>query len=263
MTAVDTTDYRVTLPRVIRGEWVRLRGQRSIWWVTGLSVAVPILVITVWALNQSPASARRFDEADAVLGSVTSSIFETLVLFALLGALVGTNEYETRTITTTMAAIPKRWPVVVAKAVLVAAISAAASLVALFAGFAIASTLVPTSTPVGLGEPGIFGALLGTVLFQVSAAVISLAIAVVMRSSIGAIAGAFGFLYVVPGAINLLPLAPVQFFASTFPGPASESLTSLVHSPSQLSYGPSVIAVLAWTAAWFGIAVYSVQKRDV
>ncbi|WP_411699044.1 ABC transporter permease [Conyzicola sp.] len=263
MTGTETTEYRVTLPRVIRGEWVKLRGQRSIRWVIALAVVVPLLAIAIWALTQSPASPRRFDEVDVVLGSVTSSIFETLVLFTLLGALVGTNEYETRTITTTMAAIPRRWPVVVAKAVVVAAISAAVSLIVLFSGLGIASLIVPTSAPVGLADPGVVAALLGTALFQTSAAVISLAIALVLRSSIGAIAGTFGFLYVVPGVFNILPLTPVQFFASTFPGPASGSLTALVDAPGQLPYGASVVAVLVWTVVWFGIALLTTEKRDV
>jgi len=263
MTSTDTTDYRVTLPRVIRGEWVKIRGQRSIWWTTGLSATVPLLVIAVWSLNQAPASSQRFDEVDAVLGSVTSSIFETLVLFVLLGAIVGTNEFDTRTITTTVAAVPKRWPVVVAKAIVVAALSTGLSLIVLFAGFVIASAIVPTSTPIGLGEPGVVAALLGTALFQTSAAVISLAIALVLRSSIGAIAGTFGFLYVIPGAINIVPLTPFQSFASTFPGPASDSLIALAAPADHLPYGAAVVAVLLWTAVWLGIALLTTAKRDV
>ena len=263
MSTVNGRDYRVTLPRVVRGEWVRLRGQRSILWVVTLSVAVPLLAITIWSLTQTPATDRRFDEVDVVLGSVTSSLFETLVLLTLLGALVGTNEYETRTIATTMAAIPKRWPVVVAKALVVAAIAALVSLIVLFSGFAIASSIVPTSAPVGLTDPGVIKALLGTALYQTSVAVISLAVALVLRSSIGAIAGTFGFLYVVPGAFNIIPLAPFRVFASTFPGPASGSLTSLIDVPDQLSYGPAVLAVVLWTAVWFSIAVLTTTKRDV
>jgi len=72
-----------------------------------------------------------------------------------------------------MAAFPKRWPVVVAKVVIVAVIAGLIGLVVLFSGFAIASAIVPTSTPVGLTEPGVFAALLGRALFQTSAAVIT------------------------------------------------------------------------------------------
>lgn len=263
MNASTTSAARVSLGGVVRGEWIKARGLRSIWWVVVLSIVVPLLVIVVWALNATPTSASASAEADAVLGSVTSSIFETLVLFVLLGALVGTSEYETRTITTTMAAVPRRWPVVVAKSVVVAAIALVVSAIVLPLGVLIAAALVPTTASIGFGAPGILSAIAGTALFQVSAAVIGVNLGLILRSSIGAIAGTFGFLYVLPGAINLVPLTPFEKFADTFPGPASDALTALIAPADALPYGTAAVAVLAWTAVWLAVALWVVRQKDV
>lgn len=254
---------RVTLARVVRGEWIKLRGQRSTWWVLALSVVIPLLAIVIFAVNAAPASPERFSETDAVLGSVTSSIFETLVLFVLLGAFIGTNEYETRTITTTMAAVPRRWPVVIAKVVVTATVTAVVSLVVLLIGLLIASAIVPTSTPVGLTDEGMLPALLGTALFEVCTAVIGLGAALLLRSSIGAVAVTFGFLYVVPAAINEIPLAAAKLFSLTFPGPASDRLTALADTPDHLPYPVAAVALLLWTAVWVLVSVLVVRRRDV
>lgn len=254
---------RASLAGVIRGEWVKLLGVKSTKWVVALSIGVPLLAIAIWALNANPASSSAFDESNAVLGSVTSSIFETLVLFVLFGALVGTSEYETRTISTTMAAIPRRWPVVVAKTVVVGVTTLAISLIVLPLGFFIASALVPTTSPVSLTEPAMIGALLGTVLFQVSAAVISLQVGLVLRSNIGAIALTFGFIYVLPGTINIVTLPAFQAFGHSFPGPASDSITALSTPAGGLPYAAAAIAIVIWTAVWFGASLFATKRRDV
>lgn len=263
MTAAPHTATGVTLPRVIRSEWIKLRGQRSSWWVLSLSVAVPLLAIVAWGVNAAPASPSPVDQADAVLGTVTSSVFEVLVLFVLLGSLVGTSEFESRTITTTMAAVPRRWPVVLAKLIVVACVAAAIALVVVLLGFLIAGAMVSTTSPVGLGEPGILPALLGTVLFEVCAAMIAVCVALVLRSSLASVAATFGFLYIVPSVLNALPVAAMKDFAHTFPGLASDSLTALAPPVGGLPYGAAAIAVLAWTALWVVIALLVTRRRDV
>lgn len=256
-------ESRTSFFGVLRGEAISLSGVRATWWLIILSVAVPLLVITVWALNATPASTDAVAQADAVIGSVTSSVFETLVLFVLFGALAGTRPYETRTITIILAAVPRRWPVFAAKALLVGVGSLVVGLVVLTLGFFIAAAIVPTETAVSLNTPGVVGAIVGTALFQTSAAIISLCLATILRSSIGAIASTFGFAYVVPGALGLISLPPVTFLASTFPGPASQTLMSLAVPPSSLPYGPAAVAIIVWTALWIAAAIVTLQRRDV
>ncbi len=260
---IPTGRARATIGGAIASEWIKLRGVRSTWWIVSLSIAVPLLAIAIWALNATPASTSAFDESNAVLGSVTSSIFETLVLFVLFGALVATSEYDTRTITTTLAAVPRRWPVVLAKATVVATSTLVLSLVVLTLGFVIAAALVPTTTPVMLAEPGVMAALLGTALVEVSAALISLFLGLILRSSIGAIAATFGFFYVVPGVINLISLPPFQLLGHSFPGPASDSLTALTAPTGALPYPVAAVTVILWTAIWLGIGIVLTRRRDI
>lgn len=238
-------------------------GQRSSWWIIGLTLIVPVLATLIWAANTSPASDSRLDEIDAVVGSTTSSIFEALVLLVLFGALIASNEFDTRTITTTFAAVPRRWPVIVAKAILVFGISGIVAVVINFVGFLLSAAVTDTSSLVTIGDGGVVAALLGTALFEASAATIALCVALVIRSNLGAVAGAFGFLYVIPGAINLIPLDPVHLFVDTFPANASDGLISVVPDPSNLPSGAAVVAIIAWTLIWVGIAILVVRRRDV
>ncbi|MBC6496688.1 ABC transporter permease [Microbacterium sp. 4-7] len=263
MSTSNTSTSRASITGAIKGEWIKLFGMRSNRWLIALAIIVPLLAIVIWALNANPASSSSFDESNAVLGSVTSSLFEALVLFVLFGALVGTSEYDTRTISTTMVAVPRRWPIVVAKAVVVAVTTATVSIVVLLVGFLLASVIVPTSAPVTLAEPGLIPALAGTALFQVCAALISLFLGITVRSSIGAIAGAFGFFYVIPGVINLVSIPAIQAFGHSFPGPASDSLTVLTAPAGGLPYGVAAIALVLWTGIWLLIALRVTTRRDV
>lgn len=252
-----------TLPRVVRGEWVKLRGLRATWWLLGLILVLPPLISFLWALNVPPASSARLAELDAVVGAVTSSLAEALVLLVLFGTHVAAHEFESRTITTTMAAIPRRWPVVVAKVVVVLVATLVVALASVFVSFFICAAVIPTGSPVGFGDPGILGVILGCVLYQSTTAVIALCAALVIRSRLGAIALTFGFLYVLPGALNLIPLVATQTLSHTFPGPASSALTSVVPDVGQLDYGASVVSIVAWTTVWIVSAIVATQRRDV
>lgn len=247
----------------IRSEWIKFRGVRSTWWIIALAIVVPLLAITVWAANRGPLSTSTFDETNAVLGATTSSLFESLVLFVLLGSLIGTSEYETRTISTTMAAVPRRWPVLVAKTVVVAVTVLVVSLIVLTLGFLLSAALIPTSAPVPLTAPGVMGALIGAAIFQLSAALISLYLGLALRSSIGAIAATFGFFYLVPGVINLVSLPAFQAFGHSFPGPASDSLIALVPPAEGLPYAAAAISIVVWTAVWFGVCHIVTRRKDV
>jgi len=262
-TTTQNTEVRVTLTRVLRGEWIKIRGQRSNWWILGLAVVVPPLASLVWAAATSPASEARADQVNAVVGAATSSTFETLVLLVLFGAAVASNELDSRTITTTLAAVPRRWPVVLAKAVIVLAVAVVVTLISATLAFLLSSMVMSTAEPLTLTDPVAMRVIAGTVIFASSTAVIALSAALVIRSSLGAIAVTFGFLYVVPGVFNLISLAPIVAFAHTFPGPASDSLIAMVDIPGDLPYPAAAIAILVWTLVWVGGAIALVARRDV
>ena len=104
---------RVTFPRVTRAEWTKLSALRSTWVVLGLMV-----VLTVGLAGAAGRHARVAHLGDAFLGVDVFSL-----LLGVFGILMITGEYGSGLIRATFAAVPRRVPVLAAKAVVLALVS--------------------------------------------------------------------------------------------------------------------------------------------
>src|SRR2546421_6432204 len=117
---------RVTQARVIVAEWTELRSVRSTRWsllvATVLTIGFPILAAAVisshWG-HQSAADRASFNPLDpALIGSQIAQL-----AIGILGVLVISAEYSTGMIRATFTAVPKRLPVLWAKAVVFALVT--------------------------------------------------------------------------------------------------------------------------------------------
>src|SRR4051812_26672394 len=140
--AVDTTAAarparatvvaRPTFLGTVRGEAIKLLSLRSTWWtlaatvllMTGVSLAVAA------SLDSMAADSTTAPELAALTGAevVTGGFQLGMLTIAVLGALTMTGEYSTGMIRSTLAAVPTRTPVLAAKAITVAAATAAVAL---------------------------------------------------------------------------------------------------------------------------------------
>src|ERR1700712_2951127 len=116
----------VTLRRVLSSEWVKLRSLRSSWITMALAVAGLVVVAIAGGIltNQDwthmhPGELARFDP---ITQSLTGINFSQLAI-GVLGVLFVTGEYGTGMIRPTLAAAPRRLPVLWAKAILFAAVT--------------------------------------------------------------------------------------------------------------------------------------------
>src|SRR5687767_7558368 len=112
---------RVTLPRVVRMEWIKFWTLRSTVYTLAITVLLLIgfgaIISGVIGSGEGP-DANDFGDATSVsLGGVT---FASLAV-ATLGVLMSAGEYATGTIRATLAAVPARLPVLWAKVVVFAA----------------------------------------------------------------------------------------------------------------------------------------------
>lgn len=151
---------RVTQGRVIRSEWIKLRSLRStaLTLLTAVVLLVGLGLLFSWGeeshlAEQSPAERLRFDP------TLTSQrgMFLAQLAVGVLGVLVVTGEYGTGMIRASLTAVPKRLPVLWAKALVFTAVAFIVMLVAaaaaFFGGQAILATQhigVPLSAPVSL-----------------------------------------------------------------------------------------------------------------
>src|SRR5262249_50900907 len=133
-----------------------------------------------------------FDPAGVSLSGVQLA----QIAVGVLGVLLITSEYATGLIRTTLAAVPRRLPVLWGKAALVTAATLAASLPAAFVAFVAGqSILARAHLSVPLSDPGVVRVVIGSALYLAVAALIGLGLGALLRSTAGAVAGPLGLLF--------------------------------------------------------------------
>ena len=127
------------------------------------------------------------------------------IAVGVLGVLLITSEYATGLIRTTMAAVPRRLPVLWGKAALVVAAIAAVSLPAAFAAFLAGQSIRSRDhLAVALSQPGVVRAVIGSALYLAVIGLVGLGLGGLVRNAAGGIAALFGMLYGMPLAAGFL-----------------------------------------------------------
>ena len=251
---------------VLAAEWIKLRSLRSML-VTALLTAVLCLVQVVsvcsnWVSQWSqfdPATRAAFDPLDTNI----QFVLVAAIFFGVIGALVVTNEYRSGLIRTTLAATPQRGLVLAAKALLVGllgfALAAVICFTAFFAGQAIFSGRIPH---VSLGDPGVFGHVLGAVYYLTAIGLIGLFIGAVARNAAGAISSVFALMLVLPILLDKLPADAVT--RHTVPYLPFNLGYSLWHSPASGHVGAlaAVVGLAAWVVVLAAVAAAALRGRD-
>ena len=135
------------------------------------------------------------------------------LLAGALGVVAVTSEYASRTIAATLAAVPRRLPLVGAKAGVVGVVVFLAALGAVLVAVLGAAALLATAgAPVPAVGPTLARLVVGSALFLTVTAVLGVGFGWLLRSTAGALAGLYAFLFlpsalglVVPSALPYLP----------------------------------------------------------
>jgi ABC-2 type transport system permease protein len=195
--------------------------------------------------------------------SVFGVVFAQLAL-GVLGVLVTAGEYSTGMIRSTLAAVPKRLPVLWSKAGLYGLISLGVGTVAVGATFLINSGILSgTHAAQSLGTEGVLRSLLGAGVYLGLVGVIGAALGSVLRSVAGGIAVLVGGFLLLPTMIMLLPSSIQDAIGPYLPSSAGEAMYSLHQGTSTLSPAAGFGVLLAWTAAALGTAAYRLKRKDV
>lgn len=254
-----------TLADVVASEWIKVRTVRSTWWTLAtavvLTVGFGVLLSAGTALTWDDAEGS-FGQVDAVALSLAGMLFGELAL-AVFGVLFITSEYSTGAIRTTLVAVPRRSRVVVAKAVVVAGVTLVVAAVAVFVSFFAGQSLLATEgLAVGIGEPNVVRALVGSVLYLVAAALFGLGVGLVVRNTGGGITAAVVGLIVAPSLSGLLPGqwgAAVNRFVTSNPG---RPVTSVETIPDQLGPWVGYAVFVAWGLALLVAGTVLLRTRD-
>jgi ABC-2 type transport system permease protein len=239
----DLGQGRVTLINVIRSEWIKLRSLRSTWY----SLLATVVIIAGLGTLFSAVRAHRFNQGLGPDGRLAGfdptqvslrGVFLAQLAIGVLGVLVITGEYSTGMIRSSIAAVPHREPVLIAKALVFAVIAfvvtGAASLVAFLLG---QQALASTHLQASLHTPGAGRAIIGAALYLTVIGLMGVGLGFLLRNTAAAIAGLFGIVLVLPLLTNALPDPYSSDIAKYLPLNAGTQIMSVTH-PDSTMLGP-------------------------
>ncbi|SEG92891.1 hypothetical protein SAMN05216223_126132 [Actinacidiphila yanglinensis] len=256
----------VTQARVLHSEWIKLRTLRSTFWTLIGSVAALIgfgalfgaISANRWP-TMSPHEHATFDPA----GISLRGYFLAQLAVGVLGVLTVSGEYSTGMIRSSLAAVPRRLPVLWAKAALFAAavwaLTTAAALVAFLTGQGLMSS---RHIGVSLGDPGALRAVLGTGLYLTVVGLLGVAVGALIRNTAGGIATLFGVLLVLPVLAEALPASWSDHVSQWLPSTAGQSLFSVHHVDHTLAPWPGFMVFCAYALAALAGAAVLLKRRD-
>ncbi|WP_432889088.1 hypothetical protein ACQPYH_09400 [Kribbella sp. CA-245084] len=261
-------NYRVTGRRVLRSESTKLWSLRSTWITLGLGLLflVAFGIIAAARYRSSLNSGRQLDPDFADATTLSLSLFGVpLAQLALgvLGVLVTAGEYSTGMIRSTLAAVPRRLPVLWSKAAVYGVVALALALVGGFATFLVDSAILhSTPTALTISDSGVVRSLLGATVYLALVGVIGVALGAMLRSVAGAISALVATLMLVPGLISLLPTAWHNAIQPYLPSEAGQAMYSLHQAPHTLSPGIGFLVFAGWTAIALAGAAWRLSRSD-
>ena len=186
------------------------------------------------------------------------------LLIGVLGVLVITAEYSTGVIRSTFAAVPKRLPVLWAKAGVLAVVTGVPMLVAVFTAFFTGQAILSgDGTGAALTDPGVLRAVLGSVGFLAGVALLGLAIGAIVRNTAGAIAALVAILLLLPGLLGLvLPSGWGDTVVSYLPSNAAAAFTTVNPGADLPSSGAGLAVFAGYLVVLFGVAAVLLVRRD-
>ena len=273
MTTVETrprtidAQLAVTFPRVMKSEWIKMRSVRSIV-ITLLASAVVVIGIGVLAAAVKTGDVSRPGGGgggqrlgDDSTGISLSGVQLAQLIVAIVGVLLVTSEYSTGSIRGTLAAVPKRWPVLMAKVVVFGAVTFVVELIAVFIAF-FAGQAVLGSKGVSLGDTGVFSAVIGAAIFLTGTGLLGVALGFLLRSTASGIAVAVAGFFLLPGILGLFSDSVQNDIRPYLPSSAGTSLTSVTHTSEYLNYWPALILLAGYVVVFVGGATIRMLRSD-
>ncbi|MEA2613711.1 MAG: type transport system permease protein [Chloroflexota bacterium] len=255
-------DGRVTIARVIHSEWIKFRTLRSSWVMLFASFAALIAFGLIIGYNTGRHFHGLAPEDSAASGPLQGYYLGQL-LMGVLGVLFVTGEYGTGMIRSTLGAVPRRLPVLVAKSVVFGAIALISMVVGSLAAF-FASQLFLSHYGHGssLSDPGVLRAVVGTGVYLGLVGLLGGAIGWIVRSTAGGISTLVGLLLVLPVLFQVLPGSWATRVFEYLPTEAGSSFVMSVRLPGTLSPGTGFVVFVLWVTAGLAAAAVVLRRRD-
>jgi ABC-type transport system involved in multi-copper enzyme maturation permease subunit len=203
------------------------------------------------------ASRARFDPANISLAGLA---FAPLAI-GIAGVLVMSGEYGSGLIRSTLAAVPRRWLLLAAKAAVLAAVTLALGEVTVLAAFLSGQAVLAGRAPhATLAQPGALRAVALSGAYLALLALFGLGLGAVIRRSAAAIAAYAGLVLVLPYVLLALPGNPARFAPETM---LASSVAVVRPQPHYLPPGWEGLALMTvYAAVTLSLGGWLLSRRD-
>jgi ABC-2 type transport system permease protein len=256
---------RVSLARVVRSEWTKLRSQPSTAWsllITVVSIVgfgVLYCLLRVARPPGDPAALAAFDPTAVSLTGVQLA----QIAVGVLGVLLVAGEYATGLVRTSFTAVPRRLPVLWGKAISFALTTLAVCLPVTLVAFLVGqSILSEKQLDTALTEPGVARAVVGSALYLSAVGLLGLGLGALLRSTAGAVAALLGLLFGPQLLVGLLPSTWSDQLYRYLPVPAGAAVANAGPDPLVLGPWSGFGLFCLYTGVVLALAAWQMVRRD-
>jgi ABC-2 type transport system permease protein len=256
--------------RLMQAEWTKIRSVRSTVWtlLAFIVVSIGITALLSWLTashwNGPHAAGRdntiRTDPVSFIMGA---GVGLGQLAICVLGALVITTEYSTGVVRASLLAVPRRIPMLAAKAAVFAALVLVVTEIVAFCSFFIGSSIIHAHVSVSLSDPGVTRAVAGAGLYLTVLGLFALGIGTLIRHTAGAISAVIGAVLVLPILSGLLPGSWGAHINAYLPEQAGTMITHTQEVSGDLLSPWQGFGVLClWAALLLAAGAYLLRRRD-
>lgn len=260
-TAPRTTSFANTL----RSEWSKMATLRATHLTLALGFFLSVATTAVAAFAFGASNAEWPADFDPILFSMVGNIF-ALIVFSVFGVLAVSREYTSGMIRLSLVATPNRSRVLVAKLLLVGAITLVFGLLTTISMFLVGQAILgayglPTATLANADARWVVLGLGATMPFF---PILGLAFGVLLRSTAGGITTVLGILWLPQIFSAVAPMWAKEHIISLMPGAALDSMTigQMLYAPEYSPVALGAALVTGWLLAIVGAAFIVLRQRD-
>ncbi|MFD3656614.1 ABC transporter permease [Streptomyces sp. NPDC058620] len=253
-----------------RSEWTKLRTDSSNGW---LLLGVVALTLAVGAAVAMTARCDAMGCGEDATKLSLTGVMVGQVVVAIVAVLMVGNEYSTGMMHTTVAAVPRRLTVLFSKAAVLSAVMLVAGAIGVFGSLLIGGMVQPGRgfteahgyEAMSLADSETLRAAVGSVLYLALIGLLSLGIALIVRSSATAIGIVLGLLFFFPILTQVITDPDWQrFLQQIAPMTAGLSVQTTI-GVDQLPIGPweGLGVVALWALGALAVGGAMLRSRDV
>ena len=254
---------------LVLAELTKIRSVRSTVWsfalfvivTIGFTVLITALTVAGWA--KADAATRAQIAGDPVGSILGIGLGFGQLTICVLGVLVLSSEYSTGMIRASLLAVPKRWPMLVAKIVAFTGVVLIVAEIVCFASFFIGSAILNSKVPVSLGDPGVLRAVTGAGLYLAVLGLFAMAVAGLIRHTAGAITTVIGFTLVLAPLASLIPDPAGKYISAYLPTNAGQLIVQTHQQSGDVLTPLQGFGVFGlWVVVLLVLAGVLLQRRD-